>query len=225
MPLRTVGIGDRARQRLLAGIVFLVITDAAIVIAVDAAGDGVEFAVFDTDGMMIPRCDHGCVLAPKVLSWIVGFVGRRVAAILADPADGVDFSRDDADGESAACGWHRFLRRPLIFGRSVFIDGIQRTDAGNIAADDVNLAVERGRADVMQWLWQGGAAAPTIGCRVVLLDQMAAFIVTPNDVNLAAEFHRCDLGARRRHGRAGDPFAGQLGRRVGRECNGHEEAE
>ena len=118
-----------------------------------------------------------------------------------------------------------FFGRPLIFGRSVFIDGINWTDAGNIAADDINLAVERRRADVMQWLWQGGAAAPTIGCRVVFLDQMAAFIVTPNDVNLAVELHRRDLGARRGHGRAGDPFAGQLGRRLDREGNGHEETE
>ena len=62
-------------------------------------------------------------------------------------------------------------------------------------------------------------------CRVVFLDQMAAFIVTPNDVNFAAEFHRRDLGARRGHGRSGDPFAGQLGRRLDREGNGHEETE
>ncbi len=65
MPLRTVGIGDRGAPAVARWIVFFVIADAAIVVAVDAAGDGVEFAVDDADGVMIPRRDHAACLLQR----------------------------------------------------------------------------------------------------------------------------------------------------------------
>ena len=83
-------------------IVFFMITDAAVMVAVDATGYRMEFFIDNTDGMMVSRSWHRRVLCPAILNRIIRFVGMSVSSVGADASCGKDFSCDHADGKGAA---------------------------------------------------------------------------------------------------------------------------
>src|SRR4029453_15152118 len=116
---------------------------------------------------MVPGRGHWCHFLPTILGGVVGFVGVGVSAIRADAADGVDLASDHPDGQRTSCGWHNRPRAPLIGGRVILIDCIDRAFAGNVSTDDVDLSTYRGGAYVMQRPGQRRAATPTIFCRII----------------------------------------------------------
>ena len=57
------------------------ITDAAVMVAVDATGYRMKFFIDNTDGMMVSGSWHRRVLCPAILNRIIRFVGMSVSSV------------------------------------------------------------------------------------------------------------------------------------------------
>jgi hypothetical protein len=148
------------------------------------------------------------VFAPTVPHRIVGFVGIGIFAVRADTADGVDLVINNSERQGAAGGGHVGFYRPAVGGRIIFINRVNRSDTGDIAADSVDFAGPRDGADMVQQLRQRGAPAPTVFGRIVFFDQVTTFAVAAEEEYFAAQFDGRDFRARRRQWGAALPFTG-----------------
>ena len=134
---------------------------------------------------------------------------RRVAAAPADAADRVDLAVEHGGRERAARRRQRGERPPAVARRIVFVHLVGRRPAVDVAADDIELALQAHRGRVMQRARNGGAAAPAVGGRIV--DFELALAAEPADhVDFAVHLGHRHLGARGGHRGARGPAAGAL---------------
>src|SRR5688572_16038146 len=93
---------------------------------------------------MVSGSWHRCVMGPAISKRIIGLVRSSVLAVRAYASHGKNLSCDYADCKRATSRRHRPFRRPAISARVVLVNCVDRTRAGDIATDDIELSIHRG---------------------------------------------------------------------------------
>ena len=123
--------------------------DVAIVIAVDATCYRMKFFIDNSDCVMVSGSWHRCVMGPAISKRIIGLVRSSVLAVRTYASHCKNLSCQYADRKRATGRRHRLFCRPAIDGRVVLVNCVDRTTAGDIAADDVEFSVNRRSAGMM----------------------------------------------------------------------------
>ena len=155
---------------------------------------------------------------PSVGVGIIDLVRARVAVAPAVTAHRMNFAVDHRRCERAPRRRHAGTRTPAIGRWVVFVNLVGRHPAVDVAADQVDLAVQSYRGGVMDRAGDGRAAAPAVGGGVIDF-QFELAAEAAEHVDLAAHLGDRDLGALRGHGGARRPAAGALGQC--RRCEQH----
>src|SRR5262249_58547522 len=79
----------------------------------------------------------------------------------------VSFPREPGRGKRTWRGRHTRARPPNVVGGVIFVNLVSGHPAINVAADEINLAVQSNRGGVMHRARNGRAAAPAVGSRII----------------------------------------------------------
>src|SRR3990172_7999047 len=138
--------------------------------AVESAADGVEPFPHDASRQVVSGGWQRGKLCPPIGGRVVHLVRPRIAPVSPDPTDGVDLPIDHADGESPAGGRHVRPLSPLVGGRVVLEDRIDRVPSVmeiRVAADHIEAPAHRGGRRVVECPRERGALSPPIGHPII----------------------------------------------------------